>query len=242
MVLSVAADHHNEVLINGLLKICQRIWSARFLSFSSTEPKLIPIFGLFSGFVLLGSLYSYFIMPYWGFPHLSYEKLRSNLGNRLRYAKLFLFNCSSCQLRISLKLRNPASKVRGWYDSIKMQFNMLYLIQRLENPIWWHTHTHIPKWPCFLVIVWESVQYKGRTFTVSSLLALEMALSCIPSIHIRNMAHKDTHYRSKTSHKCSDRIIPHSDCHCHTEGHCAVVNSSLINFHMVPLVTVTVCR
>lgn len=91
------------------------------------------------GFVLLVSSYSYLIIhitPYWGFPHLSYGKLRSNLGNRLRYAKLFLFNFSLCQLKISLKLRNPASKVRGWYDSIKMQFNMLYLIRRLENPIW----------------------------------------------------------------------------------------------------------
>lgn len=115
---------------------------------------LLLFFPNVCGFVLLVSSYSYLIIhitPYWGFPHLIYRKLRSNLGNRLRYAKLFLFNCSSCQLRISLKLRNPASKVRGWYDSIKMQFNMLYLILRLENPIWWdrHTHTHIPKWPCF---------------------------------------------------------------------------------------------
>ncbi len=135
--------------------------------------------------------------PSWGFPRLSQGKRRSNLGNRLRYAKLFLFNCSSCQLKIPLKLRNSASKVRGWYDSIKMQFNMLYLIRRLENPIWRdrHTHTngHVP-----LLIVWESVQYNGRTVIVSPLLALEMALSCILAIHIRNMVHKDTRYRSKT--------------------------------------------
>lgn len=78
---------------------------------------------------------------------------------------------------------------------------MLYLIRRLENPIWRdrHTHTHISaNRHVPLLIMCESEQYKGRTVIVSPLLALKMALSCILAIHIRNMAHKDTRYRSKT--------------------------------------------
>ncbi len=87
------------------------------------------------------------------------------------------------------------------------------------------------------------MQYNGRTVIVSPLLALEMALSCILAIHIRNMAHKDTRYRSKTQviNAVMESFLSLTVIVIR-RANGAVVNSSLINFHMVPLVTVTVCR
>lgn len=73
---------------------------------------------------------------------------------------------------------------------------MLYLIPRLENPIWarrTHKHTHIGHIPLLILC-----DIKREAVIVSSLLALKMALSCIQAVRIRNMAREDTRYHPET--------------------------------------------